>query len=415
MCGVWPRVCQTEPVTIEDGWERIEVRTGPGADEPDSSDIADVAVPRRQVRHLALASDPVIGPGLEVDEDVDVTLPRLARHSVTLPDGHEVGVAVCGQGVPLVVVHGFTAEGMLYAQTLSRLVDLGFKVIAVDTAGHGGTLGLPTDAHSMASYAGLLGRVLDHLGVREAVLMGHSMGGRLVTELAANEPERAIGVILVDAIVGDAWDRLVNVARVFPPILVALGATLVVDTLSTVPWFRDPKQAAKLGSLVGPTIAGHLRRPWRMLAPAASILRSGGTKGMLDELRRRRVPVFVIHGDRDFAVPFATSKDSARRARGDLVIVRHATHSWLLKDPETLPAIMFALMRGRLGTAVLKAKLARGIDPHGATDAQVEAALYAPDALVLELTPRQRHHDTEDLHRPPRYRWRLLPARDPRD
>jgi pimeloyl-ACP methyl ester carboxylesterase len=397
---------------MDGGWERITVRTGAAGDEPDNTDEL---AQRRQVRHLAVASEPLIGPGLEADEVVDVTLPRLARHTVTLRDGHEVSVAVCGRGVPLVVVHGFTAEGMLYAQTLSRLVDLGFKVIAVDTAGHGGTLGLPTNAQSMASYADLLGRVLDHLGVGQAVLMGHSMGGRLVAELAANQPERAIAVVLVDAIVGDAWDRLVNVSRFFPPILVALAGTLVVDTLSTVPWFRDPKQALKLGNLVGPTVAGHLRRPWRLLGPAASILRSGGTKGMLDTLGRRRVPVFVIHGDRDFAVPFATSKDSARRARADLVVVRHATHSWLLKDPETLPAIMFALMRGRLGTAVLRTKLARGVDPHDATDDDVEAALYAPDALVLDLTPRQRHHDTEDLHRPPRYRWRLLPARDPRD
>jgi hypothetical protein len=75
---------------------------------------------------------------------------------------------------------------------------------------------------------------------------------------------------------------------------------------------------------------------------------------------------------------------------------------------------MHALMRGRLGTAVLKAKLARGVDVD-ATDAELEDAMYAPGALVRELTPKQRHHDTEDLHRPPRYRWRLLPARDPRD
>jgi hypothetical protein len=97
------------------------------------------------------------------------------------------------------------------------------------------------------------------------------------------------------------------------------------------------------------------------------------------------------------------------------VIVRKASHSWLLKDPETLPSIMLALMRGRLGTAVLKAQLRRGVDPVDATDDEVEAALYEPDALVLELTPRQRVHDTEDLHRAPRYRWDLLPARDPRD
>ena len=119
---------------------------------------------------------------------LEVTLPRLARHEITLDDGHTVGVAICGRGVPLVVVHGFSAEGILYAQTLSRPVDLGFKVIAVDTAGHGGTLGLPTGAQSMASYAALLGRVLDHLGVGPAVLVGHSMGGRLVAERPPASP-----------------------------------------------------------------------------------------------------------------------------------------------------------------------------------------------------------------------------------
>ncbi len=304
MSGTGFRVGHNDGVTLGDGWDPIEVR------REDDDEAAPELAP---VRHLAVSSEPIIGPGLEPDEELEVTLPRLARHEVTLPDGHQVGVAVCGRGVPLVVVHGFSAEGILYAQTLSRLVDLGFKVIAVDTAGHGGTLGLPTDAHTMASYAELLGRVLDHLGVREAVLAGHSMGGRLVTELAANDPRRAIGVILLDAIVGDPWDRLVNVARVFPPILVGIGATLVVDTLSTVPWFQDPRQAAKLGSLVAPTMLGHVRRPWRLLGPAASILRSPGTRWMLDNLRRERVPVFVIHGDRDFAVPFATAKSAARR------------------------------------------------------------------------------------------------------
>lgn len=402
---------------LDDGWEPIAVRSDAPADGPADAAPSGAAPGRRarssEVRHLATSTEPIIGPGPAPDE-LHATLPRLARHEITLADGHQVGVAICGHGVPLVVVHGFSAEGILYAQTLSRLVDLGFKVIAVDTAGHGGTLGLPTGAQSMASYAALLGRVLDHLGVQQAVLAGHSMGGRLVTELAATEPHRAIAVVLLDAIVGDTWDRMVNLFRLFPPLLVGIGGTLVLDTVSTVPWFRDPKQAMKLGRLVGPTIAGHVRRPWRLLGPMASILRSKGTRWMLEKLRHERIPVFAIHGDRDLAVPIATAKDAARRSRGDLVVVEGATHSWLLKDPESLPAIVHALMRGRLGTAILKARLEHGLDAD-ATDDEIEAALYAPGALVLELTPRQRFHDTAELHRPPRYRWRLLAARDPRD
>ena len=368
----------------------------------------DGAVPDN-VRHLPLETEPVIGPGPDADDAAEVALPRLARHQITLDDGHEVGVAVCGQGVPLVVVHGFSAEGILYAQTLSRLVDLGFRVIAVDTAGHGGTLGLPTGAQTLQSYAGLLGRVLDHLGVREAVLAGHSMGGRLVTELAAEQPERAIAVILLDAIVGDTWDRMVNVFRVFPLLLAGLGGALVADTVSTVPLFRDPKQAIKLGRLVTPTLLGHVRRPWRMLGPATSILRSRGSRHLLDRVGEARIPLFAVHGDWDVPIPLATAKDAARRARGELVVVEKGTHSWLLKDPETLPAIVHELMKGRLGTAVLKARLARGLDSDATRD-EIDAAMYEPGALVLQLTPTQRYVDVEELHRPPRYRWRVLPA-----
>ena len=127
------------------------------------------------------------------------------------------------------------------------------------------------------------------------------------------------------------------------------------------------------------------------------------------------VPVVVLHGDRDFVVPMAAARDAAKRTAGELVVIQGGTHSWLLKDPETMPGIMHALMRGRLGTAVLRAKLAHGIDPADATDDEVEAALYEPDALVLELTPRQRVHDTEDLHRPPRYSWTVHPARSKGD
>src|SRR4029453_2947367 len=117
--------------------------------------------------------------------------PRLARHLLTLDDGHQVGVGVCGEGVPVVLVHGFTAEGILYAQTLARLVRMGFKVVAVDVAGHGGTQGLPTGGDDLASYVALLGRVLDRLGIGGAVLAGHSLGGRAGTPRAAREPAPA--------------------------------------------------------------------------------------------------------------------------------------------------------------------------------------------------------------------------------
>jgi pimeloyl-ACP methyl ester carboxylesterase len=349
--------------------------------------------------------EPIVGPTRAAPETGQlVAVPRLARHEIVLDDDHRVGVAVSGRGIPVVLVHGFTAEGILYAQTLSRLVRMGFKVIAIDVAGHGGTQGLPTGGEKLESYTGLLARVLDELGVRRALFAGHSMGGRLVTQLVAEQPDRAIGVVLIDAVVGDCWDRLIRVSRFAPPVLLGVAAALALDTLSTLPLLRNPTQAVKLGRLVAPTLLGHVRRPWRLLGPAVSMLRSQDSREMLEKLADERIPVVVIHGDRDIAVPYRTAVDAARRSGGTLVTIHGGTHSWLLKDPETLPAVIAELLDGPLARVRAALLGAVGLTP-GATPEQMELAFLGPHALVRRLTPplelrtgRQRHHRA-------RYRW----------
>lgn len=47
----------------------------------------------------------------------------------------------------------------------------------------------------------------------------------------------------------------------------------------------------------------------------------------------------VLHGDRDYPVPLRTAKQTAARTDGTLVTVAGAGHSWMLRDPEALPAI----------------------------------------------------------------------------
>jgi pimeloyl-ACP methyl ester carboxylesterase len=333
---------------------------------------------------------------------------RLSKHRIQLSDGHSVQALVAGRGVPLVVVHGFAAEGLLYAQSLSRLVGLGFKVVAIDTAGHGGTAVLPRDGLELAAYSRLLGRVVSELGIRRAVYAGHSMGGRLVTELAAEDPNRAVAVVLIDAIVGDAWDQIVTACKWWPPLLGFFSTAAVVDSLTTIS-LDDASQTAKLARLWARTAWGDLTRPWQLLMPFLSVLRSPGSRDMLDALRQAEVPVIVLHGDQDFVVPLAAGRDAARRAGGDLVVIRNGTHSWLLKDPETFPAIMGEQVRtGRLGEAYETALRHAGLDPASATTADVEDAFYAPDARVRALTPELAWAQS-DRRDQPRYDWVVTP------
>ena len=335
-----------------------------------------------------------------------VATPRLARHSIRLDDGHRVQVSVAGRGVPLVVVHGYTAEGILYAQTLSRLVASGFKVVAIDTAGHGGTGRLAARGADLRAYAELLARAVEHLGIRQAVFAGHSMGGRMVTELVAREPAKGLAVVLLDAIVGDTWDTMVRAFRLAPPVMGLTGALLAVDTATTLPFLRNPAQAAKLVKLWVPGILGNVLHPLPVAGAAVSILRSGPSRWMLEALRDHHVPVLVIHGDRDLGIPLRTAREAAHRSGGQLVVVHGASHSWLLKDPETLPGIVAELLSGTLGRALRTGLTRAGLPFDDPTLDQIEAVLYRRSALVHELTPPLEFDVVEGARRRlPRYRW----------
>jgi pimeloyl-ACP methyl ester carboxylesterase len=333
----------------------------------------------------------------------------MARHQITLSDGHMVGITVAGHGVPLVVVHGFSAEGFLYAQTLSRLVGMGFKVITVDTAGHGGTAGLPSDGQNLNAYAKLLERVIDELGIKQCLLAGHSMGGRLVTQVAADRPDLTIGVLLIDAIVGDTWDRMVYMFRLAPPLLPLIGGALLLDSATIIP-LSDPVQASKLLRLALPTIVGHVIAPWRLLGPMVSILRSRSSRYALNELANNGVPVFVLHGDKDLAVPLRTAREAATRANGTLVTVHDGRHSWLLKDPETMPAIIAALLPEGLGEATRAALKRANVTVENPSVEVIEKALYKRNAKIIALTPPSDVTTLAGRHHRPKYRWETQTA-----
>jgi pimeloyl-ACP methyl ester carboxylesterase len=317
---------------------------------------------------------------------------RLSRHVVDLDDGHRVGVAVAGDGVPLVVVHGFGVESLLYAQSLARLAPLGFRVIAIDVAGHGDTQAVGPFAR-LGEYRDVLLRALDHLGIRRAVVAGHSLGGRLVVEVAAVAPERVMAAIVVDGIVGAPWDHVRRVLRWTPPALAAYGGAFALDVLRTVPVVGDPRQALKLGSRAGRSMELHVARPWRAFGPGQAILRAGSSVPLLARVRAAGLYVAVVHGDRDVLVPIAAGRDTARRVDGDLVVVRGGGHSWLLRCPETLPAIVEELVQGRLG---------------GAIDGDASDALTA-GAPVVGLAAAQPAEPMRGRRATPAYTWSVQP------
>ncbi len=276
-------------------------------------------------------------------------------------NGKAVGVSTAGRGVPLVMVHGFGVESLLYAQTLGRLVGLGFKVFAIDIPGHGESDGLHMSA-ALDEFVHVIDATIEHLGIHKAVFVGHSLGGRIAAELAATKPKRALALLLLDPIVGQPWDELRKWLRWFPPALLAYGTIAVVDVASTLPALADRSQALKIGSRVRGSVASLLREPWNGLNVGSAVLRSGSSVAALERIRVAKIATFVVHATKDLLVPKRAADDTSRRTNATFIAVEGAGHSWMVRDPEALPAIVQKLLDGALGAALRRSGVGPEID-----------------------------------------------------
>ncbi|GAA1217088.1 alpha/beta fold hydrolase [Pseudonocardia alaniniphila] len=103
---------------------------------------------------------------------------------------------VTGSGTPVVLVHGWTADSIDFSW-LIPLLEPHFRVIAYDLRGYGKSA--PADAYDMGRQLDDLTAVIEHVAGEPALVVGHSLGGAIVSSMAAERPERLLGVVALDA------------------------------------------------------------------------------------------------------------------------------------------------------------------------------------------------------------------------
>ena len=109
-------------------------------------------------------------------------------------DGVEIAFTDEGEGDPTLLIHGFASNHRVNWVSTSwtrELLGAGRRVIAFDNRGHGES-GKPRDRESYRAptMAEDARRLLDHLGVMRADVIGYSMGARIAAFLALAHPER---------------------------------------------------------------------------------------------------------------------------------------------------------------------------------------------------------------------------------
>lgn len=127
----------------------------------------------------------------------------LDRHRVV--DGVRLACCDCGEGPPVVFVHGTPAHAWIWREVLPAVERAGHRVIAYDLLGYGASERPVARDTAVPAQAELLRALLDELGVDRCALVGHDLGGAIGQLLAVHHPERLTHLVLVDTVSYDSW------------------------------------------------------------------------------------------------------------------------------------------------------------------------------------------------------------------
>jgi pimeloyl-ACP methyl ester carboxylesterase len=241
----------------------------------------------------------------------------------------------------VLLLHGLGATGESWRPQIRPLTDAGFRVVAPDARGFGGS-SYPGRGTSVSAMAGDLARLLEGLGIARTQVVGISMGGTLALHLAVDRPRMADRLVLVNTF-ACLRPRSLEVWLYFALRL------LVVHTVGL------PRQAQMVAHRIFPRedqseLRQELIDQVLQADPRAyrATMRSLALLDLRDRLGEVRAPTLIITGERDTTVPEHTQREleagipGARR-----IIIENAGHAVISDSPERFNTLLIEFLSGR--------------------------------------------------------------------
>ena len=112
--------------------------------------------------------------------------------------GTKIYYAVAGEGKPVILIHGLYSSAKLNWDKPGISEDLAknFRVVTLDCRGHGRSDKPKSDEDYGTNMVEDVVRLLDHLHIKKARIVGYSMGGMIALKLVTMHPDRVDSVIL---------------------------------------------------------------------------------------------------------------------------------------------------------------------------------------------------------------------------
>ena len=261
--------------------------------------------------------------------------PGLAQDATFDSAGVSIRYVEAGTGeTTIVLLHGFAANADLFALD-GMLVALAtrWRVVALDARGHGRS----DKPHEPAAYGREMTedvvRLLDHLGVQRAHVLGYSMGGMLALDLLTRHPERVLSAVVggcglpepaVHGALMESVARALDAGAGFQPLVARLAAGTRVPP--------SPERLAVLERALlaanDPRALAAVARGFEQLLPAEA------------SLRANTVPTLAVVGTLDPLMPDVL-RLRRTMARLEIVLVDGTDHM----STGTAPAFLAAARR----------------------------------------------------------------------
>jgi pimeloyl-ACP methyl ester carboxylesterase len=200
-----------------------------------------------------------------------------------------------GDGDPILFVHGFSCDSHDWSFQLPHFAAAGHRLIAADLRGHGRS-SIPDTGFEPRTFAADLAGLLDQLGCRPVVAMGHSLGGAVVSALAVERPDLVRAVVSVDPgyllseDLRPLLDEVISSLGTADPVTIAqgfLGATYTPASPAYLRTWHLRRIAGVPDHVLRQTLAGLFDGPGSLgFAISAAVY-----------LRRRACPVLTFYAD----------------------------------------------------------------------------------------------------------------------
>jgi pimeloyl-ACP methyl ester carboxylesterase len=236
-------------------------------------------------------------------------------------DGVQIRYLVAGHGEPVILVHGWSASAEMWATLMTEL-SKDHQVIAMDCRGHGKS----DKPHDPSQYGMEMAqdviRLMDHLGLKKAHVVGYSMGGGIVVKAVVNYPNRFLSAV-AGANAGfresdEEWDKgLIKSLESGMP----LSDAMILNRPAGMP--EPPAQQREMMRQMDAT-----QDPKALAAQRRGNVGLGVTD---EDLRKNTVPVLVIYGSRDTPERFEPVKKVF--AHAEFIVVEGAGHGSVPDTP----------------------------------------------------------------------------------